>query len=476
MSDGRDGTRTVLRGGTVIDVRTGGARPDQDVVLEGGRIASVSATTGAEPGPGDVDARGRWVVPGYLDLHTHVLGQREPADALELLAAHGVTGIREMGGSAALLRRRARGALGEPDLAPAVLAMPGDLLTPLNAGTPELAARTVEDQHRQGADFVKFVAGPAAVFLAAQAAANRFGLPMGGHLPPDLDVRDAARAGTRFVEHLGPGIALLAACSTREEELRRTLAARPARRGLRVRLPVPAPLVGRLARTLLLNPQLRVAGEALALLRIAVDSFDEAKARDLAGLLVEHRTWQSPTLIRERTSERTDLAELRDDPGTRFVATESLRDWERITARFSQRGADDRDTWARQYDVQLRLTGILAEEGVPMIVGTDVSGSVWEVPGVSLHHEFAQLAAAGLSPAQVLRTATLAGAEFLERTEDLGTVEPGRIADLVLLDADPLVDVAHLGAIAGVVRDGRWHDRSDLDRRLSRLARTRGFR
>lgn len=469
---------TILTGGTVVDVRAGRLLPGHDVRIEDGRIASVApAATDAPPADAAVvDVAGRFVVPGYLDLHTHVFNQKQPADTAELLAAHGVVGIREMAGSAGLLRRRAQGRLGLPAFSPTVLAMPGELLTPLNTGTPDLAARTVREQREQGADFVKTVAAAPPSLLAAVAEAKRVGLPIGGHMPPVLDIRAAARAGVGFVEHLGPGIALLLACSTKEEEARGVLAQGRHRSGPRIRIPAPGPLVGRLARTLLMNPQLRVSSGDLALQRTVIDSFDEGRARDLAALLIETRTWQSPTLIREKTNERTDLPEFREDPALRFVATETLRAWEGITERFRARPAADRDTWARLYDAQLRLTGILAEEGVPMITGTDVSGSVWEVPGVSLHREFAELADAGLSPAAVLRTTTLAGAEFLGRGDDLGAVEAGRLAELVVLDADPLEDVAHLGLIAGVMLHGAWHDRADLDERLARLARTRGVR
>jgi hypothetical protein len=114
----------------------------------------------------------------------------------------------------------------------------------------------------------------------------------------------------------------------------------------------------------------------------------------------------------------------------------------------------------------LAITADAWRAGVPVMVGTD-AGDSFVFPGSSVHDELRELVTAGLPPAAALRAATLAGAEFLGRTDDLGTVAPGRLADLVLLDADPLADVANTGRIRAVILGGRVFDRGMLDSMLT---------
>jgi imidazolonepropionase-like amidohydrolase len=132
-----------------------------------------------------------------------------------------------------------------------------------------------------------------------------------------------------------------------------------------------------------------------------------------------------------------------------------------------------RRTFANAYPRQLQLAKILADAGVRMMTGSD--GGWLSGPGLTLQEEFVQLAMAGLSPLRVLQMTTINAAEYLGRTSTMGTVEPGRNADLVLLDANPLERVEHLGLIAGVVRAGFHYSREDLNRLRDRVALGRGY-
>lgn len=183
-------------------------------------------------------------------------------------------------------------------------------------------------------------------------------------------------------------------------------------------------------------------------------------------------TWQSPTLIREKTNELGDDPTWQEDPNLRYVSEKTLRLWRRTGQKFRALPASTLTVFHALYDVQLRLTKILADEGVPMIAGSDVTGASWEVPGASLHQEFDELARAGLSPLKVLQMTTIEAARFLQ-LDDLGVVEPGARADLVLLDADPTVDVANPHRVGGVVRAGRHLSRTDLDAIQERVAAQR---
>ncbi len=459
----------LLTGASVVDVRTGAVAPDRSILIRDGRIVAIGAEVPA-PDAERVDAGGTWVVPGYNDMHAHTLELPDPSDALELMLTSGVTGYRQMSGSPALLRRRRDGTLADSPDAPALLALPGALLTPLNAGTPDAVRGTVREQAEQGADFVKMGLVPPAVHLAAQEEANRVGIPLGGHLPTGADAIAAARAGLRFVEHLGPGVGVLSSCSPDKAAIEADLRARPGPSLPTVRFPFADRLFAAVLKRIVVNPMLRTRPEEIAIMRRALDTFDEDTAHGVARVFAEHSTWHCPTLIREKTNERGDDCALHTHPDVHYASARTLTTWRRTAERFRALPPGTRAFLRDLYQAQLRLTGILAEEGVPLLAGSDVTGASWEIPGTSLHQEFDELAAAGLTPLQILRATTIAPARFLGLDEELGAVEPGRRADLVLLGGDPTTDVAALHRIVGVVRAGTHRSRHDLDAARRRLA------
>ena len=455
-----DSEPVVLQGVTVVDTRDGSLTRDVDVALAGGRITAITpAASRDQTGHSGqvIDAAGKYVVPGYLEMHTHVLGPDDPRRDLALMLATGITGFRLMGGSDKLLKQRRDGALPLTTNTPELLAMPGAVLNPANAGTVKAALATVREQFAAGADFIKTALVSTPVFFAAQAEARRLGLPIVGHLPAGIDVRAASRGGIRSIEHLGPGTGVLAGCSSAETEIRAALSAAPGMKAPPFRIPFADRVMGPIIRKIVINPVLRSSPLDVQMLRRAIDTFDPARAEELAGQFVADGTWHCPTLIRERTSELCDAPEFRDDPNLRLMDDQTVAEWRAAAAKFGALPADTRATYRDAYDLQLRLTKLLDDAGVKLLAGSDSVGAVWEVPGHSLHQEFDELARAGLSPLRVLQTVTLHAAEFLGRETTLGTVEKGKQADLVLLDANPVEHVAALHGVTGVVRAGRYH-------------------
>lgn len=302
---------------TVVDPRHGTLTPHQDVTVSGDRIVAVGATAG-RPRGGDVDGAGRFAVPGYVDMHAHPLNQADPADALALMLTHGITGFRQMSGTPALLARRRTGRLDLGPLAPRLVAMPGDVLTPMNAGTPAAAAAEVAAQADAGADFVKAALISADVLPAAQQEAARRGIPVLGHLPAGVDPRAASRAGFRPVEHIGPGLGVVAGCSCVEEQVRAETPPGPRLPSFRI------PFADRIAPTLMarivVNPALRTSAATFAAIRHALDTFDEDRARDLAQRFAADGTWNYPTLIRIKTQQLCASAEFPADPDLRWIA------------------------------------------------------------------------------------------------------------------------------------------------------------
>ena len=166
----------------------------------------------------------------------------------------------------------------------------------------------------------------------------------------------------------------------------------------------------------------------------------------------------------------------RDDPALRYVAPSMLRDWSKAAAKYDQFPKASREAFRAIYAALLVLTRLLNAAGVKMLAGSDSGGAIWEIPGQALHQEFDELARAGLAPLRILQMTTWNAAEFLGRTEVMGTVAAGKYADLVLLRANPLESASHLHQISGVVRGGRFYPQAELEQMKEKVAAARSVR
>lgn len=470
----------VIRGVTVVDPRDGSLRAGQDVRIAGDQIAGVEPSgDGNVPAAAQVvDGTGRYVVPGFADMHAHPLGAGDPSGSFDLMLAHGITGFRQMSGSARMLKDRAAGTLMPPG-APRLLAMPGTVLTPFNAGSAAAAAATVREQHDLGADFIKAALVTSEVFYAAQQECRQLGIPILGHLPNGIDLARASGEGVRSVEHLGPGVSMLACCSAEQQAVRDEVTARPAPRLPKVPPVLMAflePVAERMIGKLIVNPLNRSSPADIGILGHAASTFDGGAAAAMAAHMVDDGTWQVPTLIRSKTMHLCDDPAFRGEPALRYITPSTLQGWSKAAQKFSGFPAAARQTLRDVYDVLLSLTKVLDEAGVPMLAGSDSGGAAWEVPGLALHQEFDELARAGLSPLRVLQMTTWNAAEFMNATDVMGTVTAGKHADLALLDANPVESVDHLHRICGVVRGGRYLGPADLDALKEKVAAARSAR
>ncbi|MEU3735113.1 amidohydrolase family protein [Streptomyces sp. NPDC033538] len=465
----------LLRSATVVDTRDGSLRPETDVLIQDGVITAVGQGLTTPDGTRTVDARGHYLVPGYNDMHAHPLGRGgNVAATLELMLAHGITGYRQMSGDLDLLAARASGQLHFPQASPALLAMPGPLLTMLNTATAEEAKATVAEQVAAGADFVKSAAMSKERFFDAQAEALRLGVPIVGHLPGGIDVLRASRLGMKSIEHFGSGLGVLACCSTEEQDIQQAAGARQRLSLPKIKLPFMDKAIDAIMNRVVINPVNLNKPEDIAIVDHAVRTYDETRTRELADHFVTDGTWHVPTLIRQKTSKLCDDAAFAADPDLRYISRATLKTWNGVVARFRKKFTpEQRATFAASHRYEYDMARIFDAAGVKMLVGTDSSGAIWVIPGAALHDEIDLLAEAGIPPLRLLQMLTLSAAEFLGTTHCMGTVDVGNNADLVLLDANPTEDAANLHRVVGVVRAGTHYSQADLTAMKDRIAAAR---
>lgn len=452
---------TVITNATIVGTEDGSLAAGKSIVIDKGKIQSI--TDGPVQAVGSaqtVDGTGMFVVPGFMDMHAHAMVAVDQQPSYwPLMIANGITGIREMGGSAALIQRarqlNAARAAGTVD-APEVLAIPSDIFQG-QAITPAQGIQFVDQKLAEGADFIKLVGGGAPVVNAILAEAKTKGAYVAGHLVPSLSALDSSNAGWHTIEHLGSGWGLMLDCAADQADIRQAVLS-----GGAASPPFPP--------TFVVNPRVYDGAQNAQFYQRIYDTYTASQCQSLAQAFAKNDTWQVPTLIRLRTQSFGNDPLYRNDPNLIYVDKTRRALWNQLGDQFSSSmPAAAAGTLQQFYGLELRVTKLLSDSGVKMMTGSDIGG-VWVIPGFSLHQEFKELAAAGLSPLTILQMATLNGAKFLHREGDLGTVEAGKSANLVLLAANPLANVANLDQIAGVFLGGKYFAKSELDKMKSDVA------
>ena len=449
---------TLIRNVIVVDTRNGFLLPGQSIAIDQGRITHVKPTgliiaTGSTK---VVDAAGKYVVPGYNDMHTHVVPMAAfmNAPAWPLLIANGVTGVRDMAGAPPLIAAaqqynaaRAAGTLDSPE----VLQIPGPVVA--GAFTAASGVQAVQQTKAMGGAFVKVVNAFPDAMNAIISESKAQGLEISGHLSPGLSAVAAVNAGWKSFEHLGAEFGIQLDCASDQAAIRQALLT-----GQGAHPPSPLPP------TYTVSPFLYSAGDAPWIQR-EINSYNASTCTSVARTVAQSNTWQVPTMIRLRTMLQSDNAEFRDDPNLRYVDTTTKAMWNQLATEFTNLQPSSAATTFRSFNASfVNMLKLLRQQGgaSKIVTGTDIGG-IWVIPGFSLHQEFRELANAGFTPLEVLQATTLNSAKFLKRETTMGTVEAGKNADLVLLDANPVLAVGNLAKIAGVVNGGKYFSKADLD-------------
>jgi imidazolonepropionase-like amidohydrolase len=425
---------------TLIDPDKASVEHDAMVIIEGDHIGTVLIGAMVKL-PGDtrlIDGHGKFLIPGLWDMHVHsAFGDWFPGGRdiiLPLFIANGVTGVRDMGGDLPVLldwrKQIAAGKIPGPRMVfsgpmlDAVLPS-GKLRFPSSIAvtTPDSARAAVDQLKSQGADFIKVQSVISHdAYLAAAAEAHRQNLPFVGHVPDKVRITETVTAGQKSIEHL---MGSFEGCSSEEQKF--------------------------------------IDGQGNT--KLLLSTTDQKKCGALLALLAKTQTWQCPTLAWQRGGTFLDQRDLAHDPLGKYVPA-FWRDvtWKRFYDEMIPDLQKDSLELRKEYFARnLKMVADMRRAGVPFLAGTDTAPAIFVLPGFSLHDELANFVEAGFTPMEALQTATSNPAKFFGTESAQGSIAKGKVADLVLLDADPLTDIHNTRKIEAVIANGHLYDRAALD-------------
>lgn len=426
---------------TVIDTETGKELQDRTVIISRDRIAEVKDSRELKPQAGAkvVDGTGKYLIPGLWDMHVH---RTEYESTYPMYLVNGVTGVREMAGPFDANKFRSDLAAKKLDTprfyfaSPIVDGYPPRVSDQIVVKTAEEARKVVDDQKKTGADFIKVMDRLSRdAYFAIIDEAKRQDIPVVGHVPFAISAWDASAAGQKSIEHVH---AVPLACSTREEELRARLVATKENSWKLWNL----------------------------IYNEAYESYSDEKCQRLFAEFKKHGTWSVPTLVVYRSTAMSSDPQFRNDDRLRYFGGE-MRAWLSRNAVMERTNFDPSDFAIERELLKRRkwLVGVLFRADVPMLAGTDTPNPFC-FPGFGLHDELALMVESGVTPLGALQAATRNPAIFLGAADKYGSVAPGKIADLVQLDADPLKDIHNTTKISAVFLSGKEFNRAALNQLL----------
>jgi imidazolonepropionase-like amidohydrolase len=405
------------------------------VIIKNGLIAQVGPVDKVQVPEGAVkiNGAGKYLMPGIADMHVHAWGEND----LKLFIANGVTMIRNMWGSPQHLawkEKIAKGEMFSPSIYTAGPLMDGP--PPIWEGselieTPEQAIKSVEEQVKLGYDFIKvYNRLSKESYDAIMVTAKKHGIPVAGHVPDKVGIAYVLKSGLSANEHLTGYIELIEAGDSPVKD--------------------SDEFVDRIRKW---------------------KYVDETKIPAAVEATLESGMWNCVTLVvYQKFVSAEDAKGLRKRPEMRYVDPMILGMWDPTKDFRSKKLTSEDFKTLRDADaIRLKLTGALHRAGAPILLGTDTPNP-FVVPGFSIHEELQNLVNAGLTPYEAFKAGTVDGAKFLGQSDLWGTIEPGKRADLVLLEANPLADVANFNRRAGVMVRGKWHTERELKKMLDDLA------
>ncbi len=422
-----------FRNVNVITMRNETVLLGQTVVVEDGRIKTIGSNASSKL-PANaivVDGSGKYLMPGLADMHVHIWDETD----LTLYLSNGVTRVRNLNGRPYHLTWRKQIADGSkfgPNIYTSGPTMYGQLWV-RTIDTEEKAIESVRQQKAMGYDFVKVYHMLAPnVYAAATKTAKSLGMRVVGHKPARVPMQTVIDSGQECLEHLlGYGYAV-----DRDD----------------------SPL----------RAQVQQGGWSFRYSYAGIDA-DPTKITRVAKQAADNNIWNCPTLVvmdRWVPNGTPEMTEIKSNPYWQYIPSSKRNGsverygvtFEDYTLEYQQQGMK----------VRRQIVKALHDAGAGLLLGTD-AGANTVVAGFSIHEELVAMVEAGLTPYQALATGTTSISLYL-KTPDVGHISRGAKADMLLLNANPLDDIDNTKKIAGVMKDGRWYPKSDLDERLANIA------
>ena len=404
---------TAFVNANVVPMDREGVLAEYTVVVSRGRIVDMGPSASVDPPPDAmvIDAGGKYLMPGLAEMHGHMPGGDLEETVMFLYVANGVTTVRGMLGQDGHMALRARANAGE--IVAPTLYMAGPSFNDGSVNSPEEAEARVRRQEREGWDLLKIHPGPTLdEYNAMAVTAQEVGIRFGGHVPADVGLEHAILMGQETFDHLDGYIEYLDAFE---------------------------------------------------------GAVDEDRLQYIVELTRDAGAWVVPTMVLWKVGiiGRGDADELASYPEMRYWPSGQVWGWgNRQRAAASRTSPERAAQWTANRNQVLKA---LSDGGAGVLLGTD-SPQIFSVPGFSIHREMRAMADAGMSAWEILVSGTRNVGEYFQRNDSFGTVAVGRRADLLLLNANPLSDLANVADRAGVMFRGRWLPEEEIQRRLEEIA------
>lgn len=451
---------TAITDVNIIDMVDGTISSNMTVIIKEKAISEIGANDelNIPENAKRVSGKGKYVIPGLWDMHAHTSSDFNTRNVIyPTFIANGVTGVRVMSADCFepcwdLTLNIDQSRKIQEDVREGKLVGPRALLasTYINGakpvepstvhapGTREHGKELVHLLMDRGVDFIKIYDElPREAYFGIAEEANNQGLPFAGHVPVAIKASEASDAGQKSIEHCCEG-SLFEECSTQEQLLREEIT------------------------TLI---QSRDPKDMYQLVLRLVRTYDEAKCQAVFQKFLKNGTWYVPTLLAAETDQPIRSG-WREDQRLKYVPKTEYEWWYddeiNTNALFGPSFPEIRKK-------RFEIVQAMNKAGVKLLAGSDC-GIYGVFYGSGLHDELTLLVEAGLTELEALQSATINAAAYANLADSLGNIKEGMIADLILLDANPLEDIHNTKRIYSVMTNGKYYDRSNLDSLLANVA------
>lgn len=430
----RTGDATAFTNVTVIPMNSDEETllENQTVIVSDGMVERIGDADAIDL-PGDVsviDGTGRYLMPGLSEMHGHVPGPDDPQyleDVLFLYVSNGVTTVRNMSGHPIHIELRERLNRGEvvgPLFFTASPWLGGD-----RVADTETVDRVVREYSEAGYDLLKIGSMEREVYDQMAETAHEVGIPFAGHIPVSVGLTRALEVEQESIDHYDRYVEFMA--EEHPEYSQR-------------------------------DPGFFGSG--------VVDLVDESRLSEAIEMTIEAGAWNVPTLsIVEHLAIPDDPEEMAAWDEMKYLPQDLVQGWVDSKRTFLDRYNTDRETAMRLVDLRRQITRELHDSGAPIVLGSDAP-QFFNVPGFSIHREMRMMVDSGLTPYEVLVTGTRNAGRYYEDAVPFGTVEEGSLANLILLEANPIEDIGHVRERTGVMIRGEWWPEERIQERLSQIA------